>query len=153
MAKTIEYKPNPNKFDLRTHAWDGQGRLISKNLYRSFLIEGRQYFERPVNSGNLWFENNQPAGRVEYTFGESGKISSKEFKFDAPHKEWTAPLDGDEKLHYELEQTKEKNAQLEAEIASIKKELDKKQSALMAGTAKEATEIKTAPTLTKKEAK
>lgn len=121
-TRRLKYVPDPNKFDLRTHVWDSQGHLVEKNLYRNYIIDGRQYFERPRNSGNLWFENNKPAGRVELVFGENGKISSKKFEFDAPHKEFSAPLEGDEKLHFELEQSKMRNAQLELEIAAIKKE-------------------------------
>lgn len=128
-ARKLQYVPDPNKFDMRTHVWDSQGNLVNKAPYRCYIMEGRQYFERPVNSGNLWFENNQPAGRVELTFGTNGKISSKRFDFEAAHKEYTAPLTGADALHYELEQAKEKNASLEAEIAQIKKEQDLRQSA------------------------
>ena len=113
---------DPNKFDLRTHEWDARGKLINLNTYRSFIIDGRQYFERPVNSGNLWFENNKPAGRVELTFGEDGKIATKKFEFESKHKEWSAPLDGNAKLHYEVETLKGKNASLETELAAIRKE-------------------------------
>jgi hypothetical protein len=70
----------------------------------------------------LWFENNQPAGRVELIFGNDGKIANKTFNLNATHKDFTAPLTGNEKLHYELEQSRERSAQLEAELAQIKKE-------------------------------
>lgn len=124
--RIVEYKPDPNKFDLVTHRWDGQGRLVGKNPYRTYIIEGRSYFERPVNSGNLWFENNQPAGRVELTFNDKGHIASKKFEFDAAHKEYTAPLTGAERVHYELEQERSKTAALEAELAAIKAEREPK---------------------------
>lgn len=125
-TRQLKYEPDPNKFDLRTHVWDAQGNLVSENLYRSFIIEGRQYFERPVNSGNLWFENNQPAGRVDLEFNEKGHIKNKTFHFDAPHKAYTAPLTGAEKLHFELEQQREENAALKAELEQIKAEKEKK---------------------------
>lgn len=121
-SKQLKYEADPNRFDLRTHIWDSQGTLVQKNLYRTYIMEGKQYFERPVNSGNLWFENNQPAGRVELTFNEDGKISSKKFNFGAPHQEYTPPLTGAEKIHYELEQERAKSAQLKAELEAIKKE-------------------------------
>lgn len=127
-VKRIKYEPDPNKFDLRTHEWNAQGHLVSKNLYRKFLIGDAAYYERPVNSGNLWLENNQPAGRVELTFGPTGKIASKKFNFDAPHKVYSAPLTGADKLHFELEQANERTATLEAEIAAIKKELEARQT-------------------------
>lgn len=142
-AKQLKYEPDPNKFDLRTHVWDSQGHLVSKNLYRSFIIEGRQYFERPVNSGNLWFENNQPAGRVELTFGENGKIAKKEFNFEAPHKEYKAPLTGTDALHFELEQQREQNAALKAELDAIRQE-NKIREAVIGDGLPPADEIKTA---------
>lgn len=148
-SKRVEYQADPNKFDLQVHAWDGQGKMIKANHYRQHIIGATTYYERPVNSGNLWFENNQPAGRMEYTFGEDGKIASKELHKGAPHKDWTRPLSGTEKVHFELEQQKAKNAQLEAEIAAIKAEKE------AAGTAKEpvknmAPQASGSPTLTKR---
>lgn len=122
-SKRLEYKPDPNKFDLVTHRWDSQGHLVAKNLYRKFIVGDRSYYERPVNSGNLWYENNQPAGRVEYELNEKGHIAGpKTFNHDAPHKNYTAPLLGAEKMHFELEKERERSAALEAELASIKKE-------------------------------
>jgi hypothetical protein len=118
--RTLEYVPDPNKFDLRTHVWDTQGTLVRKNPYRAHINDGRTLFERPVNSGNLWGENNQPAGRVELEFGPNGKISKKTFHFEAAHKAYTPPLSGAEALHYQLEQEKEKNAALQAEIDQIR---------------------------------
>lgn len=141
MGKQIKYEADPNKFDLQVHRWDSQGNLVGKNPYRTFITDGKITYERPVNSGNLWFENNKPAGRVEIVFGENGKISSKEFKFGAPHKEYTEPLSGSDKVNYELEQTRAKNAALEAELALIKKESAKKIEV--------KEEAKAVPTLTK----
>ena len=57
----MDQEMDPNKFDLRTHLFDNQGRLVKKNHYVLRVINGVSYYERPVNSGNLWFENNQPA--------------------------------------------------------------------------------------------
>ena len=148
-TRRLKYVPDPNKFDLRTHVWDSQGMLVEKNTYRLHNKDGVNYFERPVNSGNLWYENNQPAGRVEYEFGKDGKISSKKLDIGADHKEFTAPLTGDEKLHFELEQERSRNAQLAAELAAIKKEAEAKASPASA----EAQSEKPKPTLTKPEAK
>lgn len=135
-AKRLTYTPDPNQFDLRTHIWDAQGALVGKNLYRKFIVGDRTYYERPVNSGNLWFENNEPAGRVECEFNDKGHIVRKEFLVGekaAPHKVFTAPLTGDAKAHFELEQIRAKNAALEAELSQIKKE-------------REAIEVKAIPT-------
>lgn len=147
-TKRLEYKADPNKFDLRTHIWDAQGTLVSKNPYRSFIIEGRQYFERPVNSGNLWYENNQPAGRVELEFNDKGHIAKKTFDFAADHKDYVAPLTGHEKIHYELEHERSRVAQLEAELAMIRKEQAIKVAPPKAE--EKPPEIRTSPSLPRK---
>lgn len=87
-----------------------------------YVVDGAQYYERPVNSGNLWYPNNQPAGRVELEFNDQGHIVSKKFDHTAPHKDYVAPLHGAEKVHFELEQARMKNAELAAELAQIRKE-------------------------------
>lgn len=154
--RTVEYTPDPNKFDLRTHAWNAQGHLVNTNHYRLFIIDGISYYERPVNSGNLWFENNQPAGRMKFTFGKNGAIASKELLPDAPHVEWTAPLEGDAALHYELEQLRAKNAAIERELAAVKAEREPEKSTVTAQAvvegfpAQEHVEKAPAPKLTKR---
>lgn len=111
---------NPNqetKFDIRTHRFDHRGRLKSRNLHRVHVQNGTVLYERPVNSGNLFYENNQPAGRVEVVLDERGKIKSKKFDHSAMHKEFVAPLTGSEKLHFE-------NQQLSAQLQAAMKELE-----------------------------
>lgn len=121
--KYLEYAPDPNKFDLVVHRWNAQGHTVGKpNHYRLHNQNNANYYERPVNSGNLWTEGNQPAGRVELTFGPTGKIARKVFNFEAAHIEYVAPLTGDDKMHFENEQLKVKNAAMEAELALIRKE-------------------------------
>lgn len=121
-TRRLVYTPDPNKFDLRTHHWDGQGALVQKNLYTCYVREGQQYFERPVNSGNLWHGNNQPAGRVTKQFNDAGHEISKSFDHTAPHVKFTPKLTGDDALHYQLEQERARSAALEAEVAAIRKE-------------------------------
>ena len=125
----IEYEPDPNKFDLRTHIWDTKGNLVKENTYRSFIREGRQVFERPVGSGNLWYENNEPAGRIECQYNEKGHIIAKEFKPEAKHIEFVPPMNDDEKTYFELQNANKRLAQLEAELASIKKEQENRTTA------------------------
>ncbi len=151
-SKRVEYQADPNKFDLQVHAWDGQGQLTKSNHYRAHIMGGATYFERPVNSGNLWFENNQPAGRMEYVFGEDGKIASKELHKDAPHKAYTKPLNGAEKVHFELEAERAKSAQLEAELAAIKADREVQTSApkVVQNMAPQAAKADGAPTITKR---
>lgn len=112
--------PDPNKFDLVTHQFDGRGKLASKNPYRLHIKDGSQYYERPVDSGNLWYENNQPAGRVEVKGGV------KLFDTSAPHKLYQAPPTGQEKLYFQNEELRFKNEALIAELESIKAEREVK---------------------------
>ena len=120
--KQLEYTPDPNKFDLVTHRWDAQGKLVHFAPYRKFIQSGVEYYERPVNSGNLWYENNQPAGRVICEFNEKGHICSKAFDLSAQHVDYTPPLTGDQKLAAQLSTTMDENAALKAELAAIKKD-------------------------------
>lgn len=114
--------PDPTKFDLRTHIWDARGKLVKTNNYRKFIMGGEEYYERPVNSGNLWHGNNQPAGRMEFTFGPDGKISSKKLCLGEPHKEFTAPLSANERIEFEVQQLRADNERIAAELAAIKGE-------------------------------
>jgi uncharacterized small protein (DUF1192 family) len=122
IARGVESVPDPNKFDLITHHWNRQGQLTRTNLYIMYIIEGNKYFERPVNSGNLWHENNQPAGRVEKTFGPNGVVAKKSFDYKAPHKAYTPKLEGNDALKYQVEQERDRIAELERELAAIKAE-------------------------------
>lgn len=119
-SKTLEYVPDPNKFDLTVQRWNSQGQLQGKpNHYRKFILGDRELYERPLNSGNLWLENNQPAGRVICEFNEKGHIVSKRFDFEAKHVEFVPPPTGAEKIAAEL-------AAVKAELAAIKKETEAK---------------------------
>ena len=131
--KTLEYKPDPNKFDLVVDRWNSQGHKIAHNPYRKFIKEGGEFYERPVNSGNLWLENNQPAGRVICEFNDKGHIVSKVFDHAAEHIEYVPGPTGAEKIAAELSAERAKSAQLEAELRAITKERD------------EVLEVKTAP--------
>lgn len=116
-----DYEADPSKFDLRTHFFDGQGRLVKQNHYTLHVISGDRFFERPVNSGNIWFENNQPAGRIEYIKDSSGNTAKRVLLGEA-HKVFTRKLEGDEALQCALQQQQERTAALEAELASIRAE-------------------------------
>lgn len=127
-ARKIQYEPDPNKFDLVTHQWDSQGQLVKHNPYRMFIRDGgEKLFERPLNSGNLWYENNQPAGRVICEFNEQGHIAKKEFKIGAAHIGYEKPLSGTEKIAAQLAATEQRAAELEAELAQIRAEQERKQ--------------------------
>lgn len=115
-------------FDLRTHIFDKRGRLTGKNPYRLHVRNGERLFERPVGSGNLWYENGDPAGRVEVTISADARTQTKKFHIGAEHKAYTAPLTGAEKLHFEHEELKAKTAAMEAELAAIRAEREAQSS-------------------------
>lgn len=112
----------PEKFNLKTHHFDHRGRLLRRSPYRCHVIGGTQYFEQPVNSGNLFYENNAPAGRMEYTFNKKGKIETKKFVADAEHIAYEAPLTGIEKVHVENKSLVDEVSALKAELAAMKAE-------------------------------
>lgn len=116
----------PAKFDLRTHYFDRRGRLISKDPYRLHINDGVKLFERPVGSGNLFYENNEPAGRVEIELSADGLKQTKKFNLSASHKAYVAPLTDDQKVIQENAALKAKNEALAAELAAIKAENDAK---------------------------
>src|ERR1700733_13120643 len=116
-----EVKMDPNKFDTITHHWDAGGKLLRTNCYTLHVIEGNQYFERPVNSGNIFFGNNQPAGRIERKPDSKGHVV-KQLVLNVPHQEYKPKLEGDDQLMKDLQAAQEQNMQLARELAAIKKE-------------------------------
>lgn len=111
--------PAPSRketFDLQTHETD---RLTQKttavNLYRLHVINAVRYFERPVNSGNLWFENNKPAGRL---------TGPNQIDRAAAHIEFTPPPTGAERIARELVEAKKIALDAMVELEAIKKERD-----------------------------
>lgn len=147
--KQLEYAPDPHKFDLVTDRWDNQGRRTGpRNGYRKFITGAGEYYERPVNSGNLWLENNQPAGRVICEFNDKGHIVKKEFDFTAEHLAYVPPPTGAEKIAGELAAERARSAQLEAELNAIRKERSAVQP-VVKNHAPEPTPA--APKLTKRE--
>jgi len=119
--KTMIDIPAPvGQFDLRTHYWDNNGNLMKTDHYTKYCQgitdsqgrltgESETYYERPQKSGNLWHENGEPAGRVEYRNGK------RHFNLGAPHIAYTPELPGDPALAARV-------AELEAELAQINKE-------------------------------
>ncbi len=122
---------DPNKFDLRTHDFNARGLLRGKNAYRLHVVNGIQMFERPVNSGNLFYENNEEAGRVEYIRSDkNNKVIGKKFLNDAKHVAYKAPISGAEKLEMELAASQIKAEALQKELDAIKREQAEKESGM-----------------------
>lgn len=103
-------------FDLKTHTTDGlNGEVTLTNPYRLRIIGPIKFFERPVGSGNLWTEADEPAGRWI-----AGKVDAT-----AAHIEWIPPVSGAEKLQRELADARGTEAALRAELDAIKAEHEK----------------------------
>lgn len=104
------------KFDIVVHKRDAKtGRVTSVNPYTLRIHNAVEYFERPKGSGNLWFKNNEPAGRYEagrFLVGASA----------AEHKEWVAPLSELDKIAQATASMQAENAKLQAELNEIKRE-------------------------------
>jgi len=108
MTEAVEKKT----FDLVVHRRDAKtGRVTSTNPYRLHVIDAVEYFERPKGSGNLWFRNNEAAGRLV-----NGKLAK-----DAEHVEWVKPLTEDEKLARDLASKDMELSSLKAELNDIKR--------------------------------
>lgn len=91
--------------------------------FRVHIHQGIKYYEYPKGSGNLWWEDRKPAGRL----GEDGKpVRSKE------HVAWEPPKTADQTIA-------EKNATLAQENAKLAKELEaiKREQELQAAEAKD----------------
>lgn len=129
--------PQPSsheQFDTRTHTTDSlSGKTKLANAYRLYVLQGKdsegrdsavRYFERPVGSGNLWFENNKPAGRL---------LGPNQVNTEAPHIEWIAPPTGAELVARELADAKRELAAIKAEqnriIAKAQSDADTKKAA------------------------
>lgn len=120
-AERKEYV-DPNKFDLRTHETDARGRIRGTKLYRLHSKDGVQLFERPVDSGNLFYENNEAAGRVVVVKDKRGRIVGKKFDRDAEHMAFKTPLNKQEEIEQKLAEANARAAAAEKELAAIRAE-------------------------------
>lgn len=85
-------------FDTTVHIRDVKsGKLLKTQSYRLRVVNGVRQYERPVGSGNLWFENGEPANE---------------------HKEYIEPTSASEMLAVAAAEA----AELRAELAAIKAE-------------------------------
>jgi len=97
-------------FDLKvTHRNPSTGAVIGHDPYRMRVGKGGRTFERPVNSGNLWWEDGEPAGRWE----------ENKFVKDAPHVAYTMPLSKDQKVQAAFSEKDSKIAKLEQDLKDL----------------------------------
>lgn len=105
-----------DKFDIIVQKRDRKtGRVIDENPYVLRVHGGVQYFERPKGSGNLFFGNNEPAGRYD-----KGRFLVGSARVD--HIEWTKPLTDEDKVRQAVAAQAAENERLKAEINAIKRE-------------------------------
>ncbi len=108
MSQDLKQEEVEPGFDLRVHIRDPKsGAIVRKQPYRLHVIQGVQYFERPVGSFNLWYKSGEPAGRM--VDGEP--------KPEADHVDWKAPRTHDDDL-------RDKLVAQDAQIDQLKRELD-----------------------------
>lgn len=119
--RAIEAKQERVWRDLETHRRDNRGRIVDIQPYRMYC-EKREggsitVFEKPVGSGNLWYEKDgffkEPAGRI----GLDGKI-----KLGEAHIAFVPPETKDAKLASEVLHTQTTNAALQAELEAMRAE-------------------------------
>lgn len=112
----IEDPPPPHEgFDYRTHIKNAKtGEMIKVQPYRRFCIGQQVYLERPKHSGNLFFENGDPAGR---RIQKNGKW---EIDDQAKHIEVIEPQD------LTAEEIAAENEALKRELAALKSESEAK---------------------------
>jgi hypothetical protein len=105
-----------DKFDLVVQKRDRKtGRVTEVNPYVLRVHQGVQYFERPKGSGNLFFGNNEPAGRYDkgrFLVGANA----------AEHVEWVKPLTDEDKVKQAVAAQAAENERLRAELNEIKRE-------------------------------
>ena len=113
-------------FDLRTHYFDNKTKRLSHvNAYRMHVIDGVQFFERPVGSCNVFYKSNEPAGVID--------LSKMKVDIKAEHQEWAAPLTAEQKEQFEVKALITRSAELERELAALKKESELKTAATQVG--------------------
>lgn len=104
-------------FDNRTHITDAKtGRLIRLQNYTKHARADKVMFERPIGSGNCYFENGQWAGN--YEFVQKGNDVEWRKLSDTPKETKAAPINV-------MEEIMQRNEALEAELAALRAEAAK----------------------------
>lgn len=107
--------PIKKEFDVRVHLRDKHGNITEENHYAYHIIDGIQYFERPIGSGNLFEPNGEPCGRLT----DRRRLEVDASAAHIAHKE--APT-GAELIAQELDLARGESEALRKELAALKKE-------------------------------
>lgn len=90
-------------------------RVVSKKPFKVVSHQGVRFYEYPVGSGNLWWENRKPAGRL----GDDGVPVR-----GAKHVAWEAPITQDETIAAQNATLKQENLRIQKELEAIKREME-----------------------------
>ncbi len=102
-------------FDYRTHIKDAKtGQLIRLQNYARHSKNGEVLLERPIGSGNCFFENGEPAGRYRFT---QTKTDVTWEKISDTHLEVKPMLS-------KVDELKQTNELLSLEVESLRAEAD-----------------------------
>lgn len=114
------------QFDLRTHIRHPKtGVLERTNHYRLFCEGSEQFFERPKYSGNLFYMNNEPAGRIVQTKNPTTGKTRNEIKRGEPHVDYIPPATRDQVIAKQLVQKDDEIRALQAKLAALEQEQNK----------------------------
>ena len=99
---------------LKVHTIDPKTKQVLRvNPFRVIISKGQRFYEWPKGSGNLWFENREPAGRLT----EKGEPVT-----GAKHEVWNPPMTMDASVGMSNKVLEQENKKLMAELAAIKQE-------------------------------
>lgn len=93
-------------------------RVVEKKPFTVYCVKGSRYYEYPVGSGNLWYEDRSFCGRK----GERSAKGEFDIQVGEAHVKWEPPATADQTVAVEAASLKVENAKLLAELADIKKE-------------------------------
>lgn len=118
----------PKGFDLKVTYRDEKTGLVTHKSPYILRVVGeanggkKRYWERPAGSGNIFNKHNEPVGRwlVDEKTGRGKFVEGVE------HIPWAAPETEDQKLARSVAEKDSKIAVLEKELASLRKESEKK---------------------------
>lgn len=110
--------PHPGKFDTRVQIRDKHGEVVHMQPYTCHVLDGSKYFERPKQSGNVFYEDGSPAGRVTRTL--NGNKAALKFDEGAAHIAMKTPVDEKRELADQLQAAKDELAAIKKEQAELK---------------------------------
>lgn len=88
-------------------------KVVKVNPYRLIKFKGADYYEWPKGSGNLWWANREPAGRLN---------ANGEPVMGVEHETYVPAIPEEEKLSMHAASLEQENKRLMAELTAIKKE-------------------------------